>query len=195
MQPDVGLVTATGGTLIANGVTTVHTTRVFGTYLNGGNYAQIVQSTAKIFEDDIKATPVVGFAGSVQHVTERPGIGLEVAESGSSEDDLPLESLFDKNNIADDDSSDEELDNSPTGIASRIQQRIALKKSTQNDFKARLKSRFDRFKSRTQDQDTSSSQLNPSQLNIGRGSVSQISLSNRSGFGRSTTGKNLVYIL
>ena len=47
-QPDVGLVTATGGTLIANGVTTVHTTRVFGTYLNGGNYAQVVQSTAKV---------------------------------------------------------------------------------------------------------------------------------------------------
>jgi hypothetical protein len=44
----VGLVTATGGTLIANGVTTVHTTRVFGTYLNGGNYAQVVQSTAKV---------------------------------------------------------------------------------------------------------------------------------------------------
>ena len=44
----MGLVTATGGTLIANGVTTVHTTRVFGTYLNGGNYAQVVQSTAKV---------------------------------------------------------------------------------------------------------------------------------------------------
>ena len=59
--------------------------------------------------------------------------------------------------------------------ASRIQQRIALKKSTQNDFRARLKSRFDRFKSRIQ---------NEPDRNIGRGSVSQISL-DRTSFGRS----------
>ena len=59
--------------------------------------------------------------------------------------------------------------------ASRIQQRIALKKSTQNDFRARLKSRFDRFKSRIQ---------NEPERNIGRGSVSQISL-DRTSFGRS----------
>ena len=43
----VGIVTATGGTLIANGVTTVHSTRVFGTYLDNGQYAQILQSTNK----------------------------------------------------------------------------------------------------------------------------------------------------
>lgn len=179
-QADVGLVTATGGTLIANGVTTVHTTRVFGTYLNGGNYAQIIQSTAKVFEDDIKATPVAGFAGSVQHVTEKPGFGLEIGASGSAEirdENLPLESLFDRNNIAD----DSDIDNqTPTGIASRIQERLALKKSTQQEFKARLKSRFDRFKQRVSNE--------PREQNIGRGSVSQISLSNRSNFGRSTTG-------
>jgi hypothetical protein len=108
-QPDVGLVTATGGTLIANGVTTVHTTRVFGTYLNGGNYAQIVQSTAKVFEKDIQPTLASGFAGSVQHVTERPGFGLQVApEQPNSNrrvppnnDNLPLESLFDDENSVD----------------------------------------------------------------------------------------------
>lgn len=184
-QADVGLVTATGGTLIANGVTTVHTTRVFGTYLNGGNYAQIIQSTAKVFEDDIKATPVAGFAGSVQHVTEKPGFGLEVkaGNQGSHEnrdENLPLESLFDRNNIADiDDDNDNQT---PTGIASRIQERLALKKSTQQEFKARLKSRFDRFKQRNEQSPA------PREQNIGRGSVSQISLSNRSSFGRSNTG-------
>ena len=70
-------------------------------------------------EDTIKATPVAGFAGSVQHVTEKPGFGLQVAESQPPKDDLPLETLFKNNNI---DDSDE--DQTPTGIASRIQQRI-----------------------------------------------------------------------
>ena len=75
----VGLVTGTGGTLISNGITTVHTTRVFGTYLyaNGqDSYAQIVQSTAKVFEEEIQPTSVVNL-GTVQHVTERQSFGLE----------------------------------------------------------------------------------------------------------------------
>ena len=98
--------------MIANGVTTVHTTRVFGTYLNGGNYAQIVQSTAKVFEQDIQPTLASGFAGSVQHVTERPGFGLQVAPEQqsnsnsrrvvpSNNDNLPLETLFDDENSVD----------------------------------------------------------------------------------------------
>ena len=104
-------------------------------------------------------------------MTEKPGFGLQVAESQPPpKDDLPLETLFKNNNI--DDNTNEEQ--TPTGIASRIQQRIALKKTSQNDFRARLKSRFDRFKSR---------QSAEEQQNIGRGSVSQISLSGRAGMG------------
>ncbi len=83
----VGLVTATGGTLIANGVTTVHTTRVFGTYLDGdNNYAQVLQSTSRVFREDsnaIAATPVK--FGVVQEVTERPGFGIAVAVAGQNE--------------------------------------------------------------------------------------------------------------
>ena len=122
----------------------------------------------QIFEEEfIKATPVAGFAGSVQHVTEKPGFGLQVAENQQPpKDDLPLETLFKNNNI---DDSDDDQPQTPTGIASRIQQRIALKKSSQNDFRSRLKSRFDRFKARQ------------SEENIGRGSVSQISVSGRAG--------------
>ena len=77
-----------------------------------------------------------------------------------------METLFKNNNI---DDSDDDESQTPTGIASRIQQRIALKKSSQNDFRSRLKSRFDRFKARQ------------SEENIGRGSVSQISVSGRAG--------------
>ena len=157
--------------MIANGITTVHATRVFGTYLNGGNYAQIIQSTAKIFEEDVRATPASGFAGSVQYVTEKPGFGLEVVTDNSRpSQNLPLESLFEGQNNVD------EEETSGTGIASRIQQRIASKKSTQQDFRARLKSRFDRFKN------------SESSANVGRGSVAQISLQSRAGFGRSSSG-------
>ena len=73
----VGLITGTGGTLISNGITTVHTTRVFGTYNNGGDYAQIVQSTAKVFEDDFAAiAPTAAVTrGRAEPVTELPSIG------------------------------------------------------------------------------------------------------------------------
>ncbi len=196
--------TATGGTLISNGITTVHTTRVFGTYLNGGQYAQIVQSTAKVFEDDIVATPVVGFEGSVQHVTERPSFGLEASSDPGpatnkrprNNDNLPLESLFGdhsrnsaSNSITVLDEENDEDDQSPTGLASRIRQRLALKKTKQQEFKARLKNRFERFKTTLQSEEQ---QQTPRQNgNIGRGSVSQISLptgsrSSSSSFGRSS---------
>ena len=130
-----------------------------------------MQSTAKVFEEDIKATPVTGFVGSVQHVTEKPGLGLSVVEARPKSNGLPLVSLFNENDL-------EEEEPNPTGLVGRIQQRIAAKKNFQQDFKARLKSRFDRFKQR-QDQEE--------EQNIGRGSVSPISL-NRSNFGRSFSG-------
>ena len=40
--------TATGGTLIAHGVTTVHSTRVVGTYLDNGLYAQVRSSSTDL---------------------------------------------------------------------------------------------------------------------------------------------------
>ena len=44
-----------------------------------------------------------GFAGSIQHVTERPGLGLQVVEQPVSRpnDNLPLETLFDDKNSVD----------------------------------------------------------------------------------------------
>ena len=74
------MITGTGGTLISNGITTVHTTRVFGTYNNGGDYAQIVQSTAKVFEDDFAAiAPTAAVTrGRAEPVTELPSIGKPI---------------------------------------------------------------------------------------------------------------------
>lgn len=42
-----GLVTVLGGTIVNNGETTVHETKVIGTYIDG-KYAQILQSTARV---------------------------------------------------------------------------------------------------------------------------------------------------
>lgn len=48
-----GLVTKSGGTVVKDGVTTVHETSVIGTYING-KYAQVLQSTSQIFHGQQK---------------------------------------------------------------------------------------------------------------------------------------------
>jgi len=42
-----GLVTKLGGTIVKDGLTTVHETSVIGTYING-KYAQVLQSSSRI---------------------------------------------------------------------------------------------------------------------------------------------------
>lgn len=49
-----GLVTKSGGTVIKDGLTTVHETSVIGTYISG-KYAQVLQSTSQIFPGNGKA--------------------------------------------------------------------------------------------------------------------------------------------
>lgn len=48
-----GLVTKSGGTVVNNGLTTVHETSVIGTYISG-KYAQVLQSTSQIFNANQK---------------------------------------------------------------------------------------------------------------------------------------------
>lgn len=48
-----GLVTKSGGTVIKDGLTTVHETSVIGTYISG-KYAQVLQSTSQIFNGNQK---------------------------------------------------------------------------------------------------------------------------------------------
>ena len=132
------MITGTGGTLISNGITTVHTTRVFGTYNNGGDYAQIVQSTAKVFEDDFAAiAPTAAVTrGRAEPVTELPSIGEPIIAKiflGSSSKVNTTVASF-------------------TGVVSQQNTRIKLaktqKKTAINDFKERLKSRFQSFRNR-----------------------------------------------
>lgn len=51
-----GLVTKLGGTVVKDGVTTVHETSVIGTYISG-KYAQVLQSTSQIFNGKAKVKP------------------------------------------------------------------------------------------------------------------------------------------
>lgn len=52
-QP-TGLISTMGGTVVREGVTTVHETRVIGTYISG-KYAQVLQSTSTIKQNPLPA--------------------------------------------------------------------------------------------------------------------------------------------
>lgn len=97
----IGLVTKLGGTVIKEGVTTVHETSVIGTMING-KYAQVLHSTSHILQPSgpkpkIAATPTLRIlktaapqlAKNHRHILEpTPASFL------SEETQLPLENLF-----------------------------------------------------------------------------------------------------
>lgn len=64
------LISSTTGTLIKNGVTTIHETSVIGTTIEG-QYAQFVKSTSRILAQDVPVEPTA-VSGSVEAVTELP---------------------------------------------------------------------------------------------------------------------------
>lgn len=91
-----GLVTKLGGTIVSDGLITVHETSVIGTYI-AGQYAQILQSTSHIFQ----TTPVPEISlnspslpedyETVKSVIKGSATQFLSPESTAS---LPLESLF-----------------------------------------------------------------------------------------------------
>lgn len=91
-----GLVTKLGGTIVLDGLTTVHETSVIGTYI-AGQYAQILQSTSHIFQ--ITPTPELKLSSpsqtqafeKVQSVIKGSATQFITPESTAA---LPLESLF-----------------------------------------------------------------------------------------------------
>nr|CAD7593743.1 unnamed protein product [Timema genevievae] len=95
-----GLVTKLGGTIIKEGVTTVHETKVIGTYISG-KYAQVLQSTSHVYNNKPKPTP----SSSLRILkTVAPSLGgkfrsphLDPTPVGTLHDEtaaLPLEALF-----------------------------------------------------------------------------------------------------
>lgn len=99
-----GLVTKLGGTVVKDGVTTVHETSVIGTYISG-KYAQVLQSTSRIHNPQkgkispsptlriLKtAAPTLGKSGKHRQLEPTP------AGSINEETALPVEGLFTSQN-------------------------------------------------------------------------------------------------
>lgn len=80
-----GLVTKSGGTVINNGVTTVHETSVIGTYING-KYAQVLQSTSSIINNGPK--PKISPSSTLRILkTAAPSLNNKTPKYVSNEDD------------------------------------------------------------------------------------------------------------
>ena len=85
-MPPTGLVTTLGGTLINNGLTTIHKTSVIGTYIKG-QYAQVLLSTSRIFQSSTKVNPVRPPLATAQKTLPRFG-------TSENTKTVSLESLF-----------------------------------------------------------------------------------------------------
>lgn len=101
-----GLVTKLGGTVVKDGVTTVHETSVIGTYISG-KYAQVLQSTSQIFQSNSKPKPTP--ASSLRILKTAPPTipknnrhyNLEPTPTGNHAEEtaaLPIEAIYSNNN-------------------------------------------------------------------------------------------------
>jgi hypothetical protein len=85
-----GLVTKSGGTVINNGLTTVHETSVIGTYISG-KYAQVLQSTSQVFHGNQK--PKIQPSSTLRILkTAAPSLNKTPKYVVSAEEDVPVES-------------------------------------------------------------------------------------------------------
>ncbi|XP_042222103.1 flocculation protein FLO11-like isoform X2 [Homarus americanus] len=91
-----GLVTKLGGTIVSDGLTTVHETSVIGTYIKG-QYAQVLMSTSHIFqvslaqEENLNSPSLSPDYETIKSVIKGSATQFITPETTSA---LPLESLF-----------------------------------------------------------------------------------------------------
>ncbi|XP_020279443.1 mucin-5B [Pseudomyrmex gracilis] len=98
-----GLVTKLGGTIVKDGLTTVHETSVIGTYING-KYAQVLQSSSRILttpaapvaEGKIRPSNTQRILKTIgpQHGKLKPQLEPTPTHQYQDESSLPLEVLF-----------------------------------------------------------------------------------------------------
>ncbi|XP_022236931.1 uncharacterized protein LOC111084535, partial [Limulus polyphemus] len=81
-----GLVTVLGGTLVEDGITTVHETSVIGTYIDG-KYAQILQSTSRILQSSSRITFAASSTSSQEQFRPSPTPAAPPETTTSSRDD------------------------------------------------------------------------------------------------------------
>lgn len=123
-----GLVTKLGGTVVKDGITTVHETSVLGTYISG-KYAQVLQSTSHIYngygnKPKIAPTPSLRvLKTAAPHIPKKPP---HVVESTSAVKSASVES----------EEVDEIYSNSPKQNLVRTSRRPAV---SSNSFKNRFR--------------------------------------------------------
>jgi len=94
-----GLVTSMGGTVVKDGLTTVHETSVLGTYISG-KYAQVLQSTSHIYQSQKKLKPSPSQPQKILKTAapalkqSRPSLEPTPVSTLQEDSALPLEALF-----------------------------------------------------------------------------------------------------
>ena len=87
-----GLVTKSGGTVVKDGVTTVHETSVIGTFISG-KYAQVLQSTSHIFHHP-HPKPKISPSSTLRILkTAAPSLPKQ-SKPAPQEDSLSVESIY-----------------------------------------------------------------------------------------------------
>ncbi|XP_011688617.1 PREDICTED: probable serine/threonine-protein kinase nek3 [Wasmannia auropunctata] len=130
-----GLVTKLGGTIVKDGLTTVHETSVIGTYING-KYAQVLQSSSRILtepvapvaEGKIRPTNTNRILKTIgpQHGKLKPQ--LEPTPTHQQEESsLPLEALF----------------NGPSGTPVRTTRRHSTPNPSRPKFRNKIADEYD----------------------------------------------------
>ncbi|XP_077270441.1 uncharacterized protein LOC143901774 [Temnothorax americanus] len=131
-----GLVTKLGGTIVKDGLTTVHETSVIGTYING-KYAQVLQSSSRILtaplapvaEGKIRPSSSNRILKTIgpQHGKLKPQLEPTPTYQQQEESSLPLEVLFDE----------------PSGIPVRTTRRPTPNNPSRPKFRNKIADEYD----------------------------------------------------
>ncbi|KAK4286649.1 hypothetical protein Pmani_040260 [Petrolisthes manimaculis] len=130
-----GLVTKMGGTRLSQGQMTVYETSVIGTYIDG-QYAQVLQSTSRIFQNSPTAaaplaSPIHSNFETVKSVIKGSATQFITPEPTLS---LPLESLFSEPSGRDRDSRAGQVDDL---IAMRMRSALSKRRGAQQESRPR----------------------------------------------------------
>lgn len=91
-----GLVTKSGGTVIKDGLTTVHETSVIGTYISG-KYAQVLQSTSQIFNGNQR--PKIQPTSTLRILKTAAPTVAKTPKYVSVEEELPVDAVQSEPNL------------------------------------------------------------------------------------------------
>jgi len=140
------LISSTTGTLIKNGVTTLHETSVIGTTIEG-HYAQFVKSTSRVLAQDASVDPSV-VVGSAEAISELPLINsLPRADHAEKEGDQQTEPSLQHSTVqlepsfqfaTGDEDATEGLSEATTAVTERISGLVSSQRRRNDDNRWRF---------------------------------------------------------